>query len=219
MDEKTILLVIGFVSGSLVTFISGYLQTLLSDKRKYHIETEKELRLAYARWFSLQRTAFHRVALLFESMLVEPTTVSSEDWRQPSPGVQEELKEFQTILSNLLQNTAEVSLLETKEDRLRTIKSLDENLNKFYYLLLGTVRTQKAQVKHFIWLDEVVASAAKEQTDNKLEETLKGIRAESHEAYVKSHSDSQDLAKRITELMEKIDIEIREFFHSLEGKV
>jgi predicted nucleic acid-binding Zn-ribbon protein len=152
-------------------------------------------------------------------MLVEPTTVSSEDWRQPSPSVQEELKEFQTILLNLLQNTAEISLLETKADRLRTIKSLDENLNEFYYLLLGTVRTQKAQVKHFIWLDEMVASAAKEQTDNKLEETLKGIRAESHEAYVKRHSDSQDLAKRITELMEKIDIEIREFFHSLEGKV
>ncbi len=219
MDEKTILLVIGFVSGSLITFVSGYLLTLLSDKRKYHIETEKELRLAYARWFSLQRTAFHRVALLFESMLVEPTTVSSEDWRQPSPGVQEELKEFQTILSNLLQNVAEVSLLETKEDRLKTIRFLDENLNKFYYLLLETMRRRKAQIKELTRTDELVASTVKEQTDDKLEQTIKGIRAKHYEIQAKSFSDFQTSTKELIELVGEIDTDIREFFHSLKGKV
>lgn len=219
MDEKTISLVIGFVGGFLVAFVSGYLLTLISDERKYRIEKEKELRLAYTRWFSLQRIAFHQVSLLFESMLAESSSVSSEDLRQSIPAIREELKKFQIILTNLLQNVAEVSLLETKVDRLKTIKYLDENLDTFYHLLLESMRNQDAQLKHFIWLDEVVASAAEEQTDNKLEETLKGIRAEYHKKYVKNHSNSQDLAKKITELMRGIDTDIREFFHSLEGKV
>lgn len=219
MDEKTILLVVGFVSGSLVTFVSGYLLTLLSDKRKYRIETEKELRLAYARWFSLQRTAFHRVALLFESILVESNTVSSEDLRQPVPDVQEELKEFQTELSNLLQNVAEVSLLETQEDRLKTIRLLEENLNKFYYLLLETMRSQKAQIKELTKTDELVASTMKEQTDDKLEQTLKEIRAKHYDIQAKSFLDFQASAKELIELVRGIDIDIREFFHSLKGKV
>jgi hypothetical protein len=205
--------------GSLILgLIGGYFATFLSDNRKSKVENKKELRLAYARWYSQQRMAFHPIALLFNSMLVDSRVSLSEGLRQYAD-IQKELKEFQSMLLILLQVVAEVSLLEAKEDRLKKIESLDVNLNKFYHLLLETSRGRKAQVEQLTRTDELVISTVKKRPDSNIGEELEGIRARHREPQEKAFLEFQTSVKSLTELMNEVDIEIKEFFYSLKGKL
>jgi hypothetical protein len=205
--------------GSLILgLIGGYFATFLSDNRKSKVENKKELRLAYARWYSQQRMAFHQIALLFNSMLVDSSVSASEGLRQ-YPDIQKELKEFRSMLLILLQIVAEVSLLEAKEDRLKKIELLDVSLNTLYHLLLETSQGRKAQVEAITRMDELVISAVKELPDSNIEEELEPVRARNRESQEKAFLELQTSVRNLVEFMNELDVEIREFFHSLKGKL
>jgi hypothetical protein len=230
MDEKTITTIITLVIGSII----GFLLTYASDKRKHQIETRKELRLAYARWFSLQRTAFHQITSLYELVSVEPSNELSGNLAHDLD-IQEQLKEFQTTFSTLLQNVVEVSLLETKKDRLESIKILDDSLNEFRSLLLDFLRSRKKLLEQFITLDRFEASAkdamelassipgekASElgERARKIGEKIEKFRAEDSETRKTALSKAEVPNKNLFKHMEDIDINIREFFDSLKGKL
>ncbi len=234
MDEKTVTTIITLVIGSIIGSIGAFFLTYASDKRKHQIETRRELRLAYARWFSLQRTAFHQITLLFELVLTEQRIELSEALAHDLD-IQEQLKEFQTTFSALLQNIVEVSLLETKKDRLESIKILDDNLNDFRSLLLDVLRSRKKILEQFIRIDrvetsakeamEVASSKSGEQAGQwreearKLGEEIKRLRAEDYETSKTALSKVQVPIKNLFKHMEDIDIHIREFFGSLKGKL
>jgi hypothetical protein len=202
----------------IVGLIGGHFATFLSDNRKSKVENKKELRLAYARWYSQQRMAFHQIALLFNSMLVDSSVSVSEGLRQ-YPDIQKELKEFRSMLLILLQIVAEVSLLEAKEDRLKKIELLDVSLNTLYHLLLETSQGRKAQVEAVTRMDELVISAVKELPDSNIEEELEPIRARNRESQEKAFLELQTSVRNLVEFMKELDVEIREFFHSLKGKL
>ncbi|MDQ3062147.1 MAG: hypothetical protein M3R14_04690 [Acidobacteriota bacterium] len=203
MDEKIIIPFITLIVG----LIGGYFLTFISDRRKHVIEHRKELRIAYARWFSLQRTAFHQITLLIESV-----ASPSENLEQYT-NVQEELKEFQSTLSTLLQTIAEVSLLETNPDRLKVIKAWDNVLNEIYHSLLRHLQAHKYLVETRKRLDGVVILV--EEKRNEIEE----MQTDSHLKLKNAFLAMQTSIKEINKTTVKFDKDIREFFQTLEGKL
>jgi hypothetical protein len=123
------------------------------------------------------------------------------------------------MLLILLQIVAEVSLLEAKEDRLKKIELLDVSLNTLYHLLLETSQGRKAQVEAITRMDELVISAVKELPDSNIEEELEPVRARNRESQEKAFLELQTSVRNLVEFMNELDVEIREFFHSLKGKL
>jgi hypothetical protein len=68
-------------------------------------------------------------------------------------------------------------------------------------------------------MDELVISAVKELPDSNIEEELEPVQARNRESQEKAFLEVQTSVRNLVEFMKELDVEIREFFHSLKGKL
>ena len=218
LDETLIVV----IATSALTTVLTYLANKFADRRKTNIDNQKELRIAYARWYGLQKLANIQTEQICNLVKQVPNDLDEHKI------IYEELKIFQPKLFELNQSIAEIVLLEKSERFTNTFKELGSKTDKFYELASGTLQTRKDNLHSIkdvetklVDLESQLPQLTNEKTANEIEkirEKIKQMRIDRNELQKKFATGIKKNYETAASLVKDLNKLTDEFLEIIESK-